>query len=162
MLNRPFERKHVPSGKEICEKQLLHLVDKMEKVEVNEEIIAEFLPAVYKKLEALSREDLIKQFVSAEFNRFLSYYRNAPDINVDLKKREDSIKAARHAEPLIAPFKRGKFKKRQVHIEYAGKRNNKEKGNKKYAKSRAFSSPNKKGKRFFSEPFPADRHVRHG
>jgi ATP-dependent RNA helicase DeaD len=82
MLNRPFERKHVPKGKEICEKQLLHLIDKMENVDVNEETIGEFLPAVYKKLEALSREDLIKRFVSAEFNRFLEYYQNAPDLDI--------------------------------------------------------------------------------
>ncbi|MDP4207255.1 MAG: DEAD/DEAH box helicase [Bacteroidota bacterium] len=82
ILKRKFEYKPVPGGKEICQKQLFNLVDKMEKVEVNETEIEEFLSVVYTKLEAFSREDLIKRFVSAEFNRFLDYYKNAPDLNV--------------------------------------------------------------------------------
>lgn len=81
-IKQKFELKMVPSGKEICEKQLFSLIDKMEKVEVNESQIAEFLPVVFKKLDWLSREELIKKFVSTEFNRFLEYYKNARDINV--------------------------------------------------------------------------------
>ncbi len=86
-ITKQFERRQVPNGAEICEKQLFNLVDKMEKVEVNEQHIESFLPAVYKKLEVLSREDLIKRFVSVEFNRFLTYYKNAPDLNVELSSR---------------------------------------------------------------------------
>jgi ATP-dependent RNA helicase DeaD len=82
MIRKKFEYIPVPGGKEICEKQLFSLVDKMEKVEVNESQIEEYLSVVYKKLEWLSREELIKRFVSAEFNRFLEYYKNAPDLNV--------------------------------------------------------------------------------
>ena len=82
MAGKKFTSKPVPSGVEVCEKQLFNLVDRMEKVEVNEEQIGQFLPAIYKKLEWLSREELIKHFVSVEFNRFLSYYKNAPDLNV--------------------------------------------------------------------------------
>ncbi|NCB07845.1 MAG: DEAD/DEAH box helicase, partial [Bacteroidia bacterium] len=83
ILNKPFIQKSVPSGKEICEKQLFSLIDKMENTEVNEAQIAEFMPVIYKKLAWLDREELIKHFVSVEFNRFLTYYENAPDINVD-------------------------------------------------------------------------------
>jgi ATP-dependent RNA helicase DeaD len=83
ILNKPFVQKSVPSGKEICEKQLFSLIDKMENTEVNEGQIGEFMPAIYKKLAWLDREELIKHFVSVEFNRFLTYYENAPDINVD-------------------------------------------------------------------------------
>ncbi len=83
ILNKPFVQKNVPSGKEICEKQLFSLIDKMENTEVNEGQIGEFMPAIYKKLAWLDREELIKHFVSVEFNRFLTYYENAPDINVD-------------------------------------------------------------------------------
>lgn len=81
-IKQKFEHKLVPSGKEICEKQLFSLIDRMEKVEVNESQIDEFLPVIFKKLDWLSREDLIKKFVSTEFNRFLEYYKNAKDINV--------------------------------------------------------------------------------
>jgi ATP-dependent RNA helicase DeaD len=83
---KKFERKMVPGGKEICEKQLFSLIDKMEQVEINESQIDQFLPVIYKKLEWLSREELIKHFVSLEFNRFLAYYKNAPDLNVDLSR----------------------------------------------------------------------------
>ena len=84
-----FTRMQVPSGKEICKKQLFALIDKIEKVEVDEEQIAPFLPEVYKKLDWLSREELIKHFVSAEFNRFLDYYKNAKDLNVADRGRGD-------------------------------------------------------------------------
>jgi ATP-dependent RNA helicase DeaD len=83
-----FERKMVPQGREICEKQLFHLVDKMEHIVVNDDQIEQYLKVIYKKLEWLSREDLIKKFVSLEFNRFLEYYRNAIDINVKAEQRE--------------------------------------------------------------------------
>jgi len=82
-VGKPFTKMDVPSGKEICEKQLFNLIDKMEKIAVNEEQIAPFMPVIYKKLAWLDREELIKHFVSVEFNRFLQYYENAPDINVD-------------------------------------------------------------------------------
>jgi ATP-dependent RNA helicase DeaD len=82
-VNQPFIKKMVPSGKEICEKQLFSLIDKVENIDVNNEQIGEFMPVIYKKLAWLDREELIKHFVSVEFNRFLTYYENAADINVD-------------------------------------------------------------------------------
>jgi len=82
-VNKKFIQQQVPSGKEICEKQLFNLIDRMEQVDVNETEIEAFMPVIYKKLSWLDREDLIKRFVSVEFNRFLKYYENAPDINVD-------------------------------------------------------------------------------
>lgn len=89
-VGKPFERKKVPTGKEICEKQLFHLVEKVENVEVEEKQIAEFLPVIFNKLAWLDREELIKRFVSVEFNRFLAYYKNAQDINIDHRKPDSS------------------------------------------------------------------------
>ncbi len=88
-VNKTFIQKQVPSGKEICEKQLFSLIDKVEKIEVNNVQIGEFMPVIYKKLAWLDREELIKHFVSVEFNRFLEYYENAPDINVDESRHSD-------------------------------------------------------------------------
>ena len=51
---------------------------------------AEFLPAVYEELKDLTKQELIKRFASIEFNRFLDYYRNAPDLNQDDRKAIDS------------------------------------------------------------------------
>ena len=47
------------------------------------------MPVIYKKLAWLEREELIKHFVSVEFNRFLQYYQNAPDINVDESRHSE-------------------------------------------------------------------------
>lgn len=88
MVAKKFTSKPVPSGVQICEKQLFNLVDRVEKVEVNEEQIGQFLPVIYKKLDWLTREDLIKHFVSVEFNRFLSYYENAPDLNTVYQEKD--------------------------------------------------------------------------
>jgi ATP-dependent RNA helicase DeaD len=75
----------VPSGPEICQNQLLALMKRVHDVKVNEAEIETFLPAVYDELKDLSKNDLIKRFASIEFNRFLDYYRNAPDLNIDAK-----------------------------------------------------------------------------
>ena len=80
-LKKKINPRLVPSGREICEKQMLALVDKMQNIEVNHKEIDPFLPAVNEKLEWLTREELIKHFVSLEFNRFLDYYRDAKDLN---------------------------------------------------------------------------------
>ena len=77
-----FIREAVPSGLDICKKRLYSLIDKVENVEVDEQQIGQFMPDIYKKLEWLEREELIKHFVSTEFNRYLSYYKNARDINI--------------------------------------------------------------------------------
>jgi len=94
LTGKKFERKPLPGGREICEKQLFNLIDKVEKIEVNDQQIDQYLPVIYKKLEWLGREDLIKHFVSVEFNRFLSYYKDAPDLNVSVheKNEKDSYK----------------------------------------------------------------------
>lgn len=80
IINKKFIMGEMPSGKQICEQQLIKLIDDIEKVKVNDEEIESFLPGIYRKLEWLSKEDLIKRVVSMEFNRFLEYYSNAPEI----------------------------------------------------------------------------------
>ncbi len=72
-----FIPKEVPTGNEICSNQLYKLIDKIENIDVDEKQIGPFLDNIYKKLEWLSREELIKRFVSAEFNRFLKYYKES-------------------------------------------------------------------------------------
>ena len=78
-----FKKKDVPNGLDICKKRLYALIDKIEKVDVNEEQIEPFLPYIFEKLNWLDREKLIKHFVSTEFNRYLSYYKDSKDINVE-------------------------------------------------------------------------------
>lgn len=80
IIGKKFEAGTMPTGKQICEKQLIKVIDDLEKVKVNEEEIADFMPGIYRKLDWLSKEDLIKRMVSHEFNRFLEYYRDREEI----------------------------------------------------------------------------------
>jgi ATP-dependent RNA helicase DeaD len=80
-LKTPIKRMMVPTGAEVCQKQLLALMHKVREVKINEEEMEALLPAVYEELNHLTKQEIIKRFASLEFNRFLDYYRNAPDLN---------------------------------------------------------------------------------
>ena len=89
IIKKKFVEGKVPSGKEIVQNQLMNLIDKVQSTEVNESEMEEFLPSIYEKLESLDREELIKKFVSLEFNTMLKYYENSKDLN-DLSSRDNS------------------------------------------------------------------------
>ncbi len=82
IIKKKFEKKEVPNGLEVCEKQLFNLVHKLHNVDVKDDEIESFLPAIFEELKDLSKEELIKRFISEEFNRFHEYYDNAPDLNI--------------------------------------------------------------------------------
>ncbi len=88
IIKKKFVQGTIPTGFEACEKQLFSLVKKIHNVEVNEAAIEAYLPNIYEELKDLTREDIIKRFVSTEFNRFLDYYKNAPDLNAGGRDRE--------------------------------------------------------------------------
>ena len=90
IIKRKFVHAQIPDGKEICENQLMHLIDKVTTTEVNKSEIEDFLPSIYEKLGELTREELIQKFVSLEFNSFLSYYENAIDLNQLSSLKESS------------------------------------------------------------------------
>ena len=87
-IQKKFVPGILPTGQEICAKQLLKVIDDIEKVEVDEDMIAPFLPEVYRKFDMMEKEDLIKRMVSKEFNTFLNYYKNAPEIIQPSEKGE--------------------------------------------------------------------------
>lgn len=92
VIGKKVERKEIPTGKEICEKQLFNLIDRVENTVVDDAQIEQYLPPIYAKLEWLNREDLIKRFVSVEFDRFLQYYKDAEEITLkgsDARERRD-------------------------------------------------------------------------
>ena len=84
-----FLNKEVPTGVEICSNQLYKMIDKIENVEVDEKQIKPFLNDIYKRLEWLDREELIKRFVSAEFNRFLNYYKESNRLQSKKSKKSE-------------------------------------------------------------------------
>ena len=82
-LQQPLERALIPTAQEVCEKQLFRHIDNLEKIDIMRDDIDDYLPVVFKKLSWLSREELITRVVALNFNRFLDYYKDAKDLNVD-------------------------------------------------------------------------------
>lgn len=89
IIGKKFIAGEIPTAQAICQKQLFKVIDELEKVKVNEEEITEFMPDIYRKLEWLSKEDLIKRMVSHEFNRFEEYYHNRPEIEQPSDNRRE-------------------------------------------------------------------------
>ncbi len=82
VIGKQFTKAEIPNGFDVCEKQLFALVHKVKAVEINDEQINPYLPRIMDEFADLSKEEVIKHFASLEFNRFLDYYENAPDLNV--------------------------------------------------------------------------------
>lgn len=101
-IGKEFVPGEIPTAKEICKKQLFKVIDDLEKVKVNEDEINDFMTEIYRKLDWLSKEDLIKRVVSHEFNRFYEYYRDRDDIEIAVdnrkSRRDRDAKGSRKAE----------------------------------------------------------------
>jgi ATP-dependent RNA helicase DeaD len=82
VIGKKFVKAEIPTGFDVCEKQLFGLVHKVHHVEVNDSQIDQYIPRIMAEFEELTKEDIIKRFASLEFNRFLEYYKNAPDLNI--------------------------------------------------------------------------------
>jgi len=87
-IKKKFKQCRIPTGMEICKKQLVNLIDVVKQVEVDHEQINPLYAEIAEKLESMDREELIKRFISLEFNRFLEYYKYAPDLNVSNKDKK--------------------------------------------------------------------------
>ncbi len=111
-LNICFEFNKVPDGKAICEKQLSGLVEKIVHTDVNQAEIEAYLPAVCGALESFDKEELIKRFIAAEFNRFSQNYHNADDINANTETRAKSMPESKNRHEARAKTRPAKRKKR--------------------------------------------------
>lgn len=89
-IGKQFAKAEIPNGFDVCEKQLFALVHKVHNVEVNEEQIEQYIPRIMDEFKELEKEDIIKRFASLEFNRFLEYYKNAPDLNAPANEERGS------------------------------------------------------------------------
>ncbi|MBF0118482.1 MAG: DEAD/DEAH box helicase [Desulfobacterales bacterium] len=70
----------IPHGKDICEQQLMHLIDRITTIKVDKDKIYSYMSMIEKKLANFDREEILKRLVALEFNRFLNYYKDTPDI----------------------------------------------------------------------------------
>ena len=86
-IGKQFTKAEIPSGFDVCEKQLFALIHKVHNVEVNEAQIEQYLPRILDEFKDLDKEEIIKRFASLEFNSFLEYYSKAPDLNISSDDR---------------------------------------------------------------------------
>ena len=76
-----IERKHLPTGQAICEKQLFHLADRIERVELTEDTTLDtVLPELVRKLDWIDREELVRRLMLLEHRRLLDYYESEETI----------------------------------------------------------------------------------
>ncbi len=87
-IGRKLEEAKIPRGRDICEARLMDLLARVKDVEVNEEAVGPYLQAVRDSLIELDREELLKRFISVEFNRFLEQYDGAADLNPTITKTQ--------------------------------------------------------------------------
>lgn len=100
-IGKTFVQGVMPTGTQICEKQLYKVIDDLERIEVNEEQIEKFLPEIFRRLDWMDKNDIIKRIVTREFGRFVRYYQDAPeleevtrnDVEGEKRKKKDRHRA---------------------------------------------------------------------
>lgn len=100
-IGKTFVQGVMPTGTQICEKQLYKVIDDLERIEVNEEQIEKFLPDIFRRLDWMDKNDIIKRIVTREFGRFVRYYQDAPeleevtrnDVEGEKRKKKDRHRA---------------------------------------------------------------------
>ena len=99
-IGKTFEKGRIPTGKEICSKQIFNMMDRLEKVEVNEDELSDILPSILGKLLWLDKDEIIKRLVSLEFNRFIEYYQDDEDFDVAVEPEQ---KKGKHVDVQMTP-----------------------------------------------------------
>src|SRR3954468_21340868 len=88
MVQVPFNKLEIPSGKDVCRKQFFYFMDKLLQADISHGDYETYLPMLEEKLAGISKEEVFKRVAALEFDRFLKYYENAEDLNAR-ERRED-------------------------------------------------------------------------
>ena len=88
IISKPIEYKKIPDGAEICDVQLKAMVNQVVETPVNEEAISRYDETLAHAFSSLTKEEVIKKFVSQNFERFMNYYAKARDINQPLDGKD--------------------------------------------------------------------------
>lgn len=89
IIGKEFVEGTLPSPEEICKKQLYKVMDDIMKTDVDEELIAPYMPDIMRQFDYIDKEDIMQKVVSITFGRFLNYYKNAPEIIKPTSKRSE-------------------------------------------------------------------------
>ena len=104
LLKRTFKRERIPSGLDVCRKQLFNQIVRLQSVDTamldeDTTAAANGLKEAMSMLDYMPKEELIKRFVALEFNRFLAYYKDAVDLNVETKTAKKSTDKSAPGKP---------------------------------------------------------------
>jgi ATP-dependent RNA helicase DeaD len=82
MINNRFHRMDIPTGKDVCRKQFFHFIDRMLEADISHGEYETYLPVLAEKFAHVSKEEILQRVAALEFDRFLQYYANAADLNI--------------------------------------------------------------------------------
>jgi ATP-dependent RNA helicase DeaD len=88
MVQVPFHKMEIPSGKDVCRKQFFYFMDKLLQADISHGDYETYIPMLQEKFADVSKEEVLKRVAALEFDRFLKYYENAEDLNAR-ERRED-------------------------------------------------------------------------
>ena len=95
LIKKTVNPVRIPTGSEICGKQLFHWIKKLETVVTEHQEIEKFLPEIQVKLSGLDREELLRRVVSLQFDKFLDDYREGGDIIAPREEEDDFRRAGK-------------------------------------------------------------------
>ena len=78
----PFHKLEIPSGKDVCRKQFYYFMDKLLQTDISHGDYETYVPFLQEKFQDITKEEILKRVASLEYGRFLKYYENAEDLNV--------------------------------------------------------------------------------
>jgi len=84
----PFHKLEIPSGKDVCRKQFFYFMDKLLQADISHGDYETYLPMLQEKFADVTKDEVLKRVAALEFDRFLKYYENAEDLNAR-ERRDD-------------------------------------------------------------------------
>ena len=82
IVQAPFNKMEIPSGKDVCRKQFFYFMDRLLKADVSHGDYESYVPMLEERFADISKEEVLKRVAALEFDRFLQYYENSGDLNV--------------------------------------------------------------------------------
>lgn len=121
MVQSPFHRMEIPSGKDVCRKQFFHFMDRLLQADVSHGDYETYVPMLAEKFADISKEEVLKRVAALEFDRFLRYYENAEDLNARDRVRQDGGREGRSTERREYGRRdgEGRARGREYHGDYA-------------------------------------------
>jgi len=97
----PFHKMEIPTGKDVCRKQFFTFMDKLLQADISHGDYENYVPMLAEKFADISKEEVLKRVAAMEFDRFLKYYENAEDLNVRERSlgRDREPRGAERREP---------------------------------------------------------------